>query len=148
VATSEALGFPAGLTALHVNDLAVSDRQHLEPLDRPSVSPRQRCRADDLVADERELGLDLGRRSSALLSLKGENLTGLVGAASRRRLLPPEVTVRDAAPLGVLSEEGCERFWIALVQCVGCGAQLVDHALEYRTDGSVTQGVGSYPGRA
>jgi hypothetical protein len=46
-------------------------------------------------------------------------------------VFPPEVAVRDAAPLSVLCEERGERFGITLTQRLGCGAKLIDHGRKY-----------------
>src|SRR5207244_1147657 len=67
--------------ALHVYDLAVADRQHLEPLD-PAPAREPARRADHFVADDGEVRLHAGARRAALLDLELENLTGLVGASS------------------------------------------------------------------
>jgi hypothetical protein len=48
-------------------------------------------------------------------------------------VLPPQVAVADAAPLGVLGKQRCERLRIAVVECFGRCAKLVDHDPEYRT---------------
>jgi hypothetical protein len=48
-----------------------------------------------------------------------QDLTGLVWPTSGRRVLPPEMSLRWAAPLSVLREEGYERLGIATVQRLG-----------------------------
>jgi hypothetical protein len=86
----EALGFPAGRAALHVDDLAVAQGQDLVALVTDSVGARPLRRADDLVvANIRERGLHLDSLLAALLDLELENLTGPVGAVSCRCALPP-----------------------------------------------------------
>src|SRR5581483_11772142 len=112
----EALGLPAGRAALHVDDLAVPDREHLEALPPCAVLPHPRRRADDpVVSDPRELRLDL-ERSASLLQPEAQDLTGLVGAASGRGALPPQAAVGNAAPLAVVCDQGCERFRVAPVE--------------------------------
>jgi hypothetical protein len=129
VRARKTLGLTAGGTALHVNDLSVTHGQHLIPLDSTAASgdepPR---RADDLVvADASELGLYLDPPLALLLDLKLENRTGLIGAASRRRAFPPQMPVRDAAPLRVLCEKRGKRLRVTAIECFGCRAKLVDH---------------------
>ena len=111
-AAGEALGFAAGGAALHVDDLAVPQCQHLVAL---------------LAATVGELRLDLDPAAASLFDLEGQDLTGLVRAVSDGRLFPPQMAVRDAAPLCVLCEQCRERFRVALAKRFGCGAKLVDH---------------------
>lgn len=127
-ATGEAFRRPAGRAALHVDDLAAVDRQDLEVLVLGSVRVTPGGRADQLVvADHRELGFDREAGPAVLGDLERQDLTGLVGAVSGGRVLPPQVTVRDAAPFGVVGEERGEGAGIAAVERVGRCAQLVDH---------------------
>jgi len=123
----EALGLAAGCEALHVGDLAAAHRQHLEPLLTSPVLAGPVRGADDPVANLDEFRLDLGRASASFADLELENLTGLVRAASGRCALPPEVPVRDAAPLGVLREQRCERSRITVPERLGSRTKLVDH---------------------
>lgn len=125
----EAFGLTAGAAALHVDDLPVAQGQHLIALDSRAAGLPPLRRSDDLVADLRELGLHLDPPVAALLDLKLENLTGLVGTVSDRRRLPPQMAVRDAAPLRVLGEQRSERPGVAAVERFGSCAQLVDHRL-------------------
>jgi hypothetical protein len=81
-APGEALGLTAGRATLHVDDLAVPEREHLVALATLTVGSEPGRRADDLVADLCELGLDLDRRVSAFLDLEPQDLTGLVGPSS------------------------------------------------------------------
>src|SRR5260370_36956562 len=75
--------------------------------------------------------LHLDPAAAALLDLEGQDLTGLVRAVSDGRLFPPQVAVRDAAPLRMLCEQCRERFGVALAERFGRGAKLVDHRPEY-----------------
>jgi hypothetical protein len=114
--------------ALHVDDLAVADRQDLIALVLPSVITSPRGRADDLVvADHRELGL-YPDWPTALLDLERQDLTGLVRAPSGWGVLPPEVTVGGAAPFCIVGEEKRERLRITLIQRLRCHTKLIDHA--------------------
>jgi hypothetical protein len=128
VAACEALGFAAGGAALHVDDLPVAECQDLETLLASSIGSEPLGRADDLVgADLSEPGLNLDASLAALLDLELQDLTGLVGAASGRRLLPPEVAMRNAAPLVLVSDQRRERLWVTPVERFGCSSQLIDH---------------------
>jgi len=80
-----------------------------------------------------ELRLHLESSLAPLLDLELQDLTGLDWAASGRCPFPPEVAVRHTAPFRVLGEQRGQRLWIALIQCLGRGAKLIDHAIEYRT---------------
>ena len=132
VPTREPLGFAHCSAALHVDDLVVSEGDHLEAFLSPPVAAGPRRRADDRVGSElSELRLHLDAPIAALLDLELQDLTGLVGSASGRCLLPPEVSVRQAAPLGVVREQGGEGCWIAVVECVCCGSELVDHGSSF-----------------
>jgi hypothetical protein len=92
-----------------------------------AVLGRPLGRTDDLVADLRELGLNVDPLSAAFADLKFEDLTGLVGAVSGGRALPPEVTVGDSPPLGTFREQRRKGDWVALVKRLGCRTKLVDH---------------------
>ena len=59
-ASREAFGLMTGRAALHVDDLAVTNGEHLEALVAVAISPEPRSRADDLLANLRELRLHLG----------------------------------------------------------------------------------------
>src|SRR5262249_43780443 len=91
--------------------------------------------ADDLVVAHDGVFRVDGDPSAALRHLELQDLTGLVGASSGRRVLPPEEAVRDAAPFRILSEERRERFRVATVERIGCGAKLVDHHPKCATGG-------------
>jgi hypothetical protein len=78
---------------------------------------------DDLVVTNTGERQILDRPSATSL----QDLTGLVWSASRGRVLPPEVTARNTAPLGAFREERHERFGIATVHRLGCCAKLLDH---------------------
>ena len=114
---------------MHVDDRSLPHGQHLIPLDSGTTSLEPVGRADDLLADLRELGLHLDAPLASLLDLKLENLTGLVRAVSGWRAFPPQMSVRDTAPLRVLREEGGERLGVAPIECFGCRAKLIDHRL-------------------
>lgn len=106
VPTGEAFGLPSGGAALHVDDLAVAQRQHLEALVPLPVFSDPLRRADDLVvAYLRELRLYLEPVLAPLLDLKRQDLTGLVRASSGGCVLPPEVTVGHPPPLGVVRQQ-------------------------------------------
>ena len=136
VRSCKSLGLTAGVAALHVDDLSVTHGQHLIPLDSAAAAgdepPR---RADDLVADLRELGLHLDLPLASLLDLKLENLTGLVGAVSCRRAFPPQMPVRDTAPLGPLSEQRGKRLGVTAIECFSCRTKFVDHRLKSSAPG-------------
>jgi len=128
VAACEALGFTAGGAALHVDDLPVAECQDLESLVALSVGSEPLGRADDLVvADLDELGLNLDAALATLLDLELQDLTGLVGAASGGRSLPPEVAMRHTTPLVLVSDQRRERLWVTPVERFGCCAKLFDH---------------------
>ena len=75
---------------MHVEDLAVAERQDLEALPASTVIAQPARGADDLVvADLREVGLDPDSPPAALPDLELQDLTGLVGAVSDRGLLHP-----------------------------------------------------------
>jgi hypothetical protein len=124
VTAGKALRFTLGGAFLHVPDLAVPEGDHhWVALRRHSVGTSPVRGGDDFVV------IDLGKREVVDLptAARLEDLTGLVWPASRRCALPPEVAVRDAAPLGILCEKRAERFGIAVTQCLGSGAKLIDH---------------------
>jgi hypothetical protein len=128
VAACEALGFAAGGAALHVDDLPVAECQDLEALVASSIRFQPLGRADDLVgADLGELRLNLDPALAPLLDLERQDLTGLLGAVSGGRSLPPEMAVRDATPLVLLSDQRRERLGITPIQRFGCSAKLIDH---------------------
>ena len=102
----------------------------MEALVAASVGVEPGARADDLVlADLLELRLYFDAALTALLYLELQDLTGLVRAASGWRSFPPQVAVRDAAPLGVVGKQQSERLGVALVQCFGGRAQLIVHGV-------------------
>lgn len=80
-----------------------------------------------MLVDLDELRLDLDPSLAPLPNLEPQDLTGLVGAVSDRRLLPPQEPVRDAAPLGFLGEQRREGLRVAAIERFGCRAQLIDH---------------------
>ena len=125
MSAGELLGFDSGSTALHVHDLVVPEGDdHGIPPPQLSVRiPQMRC-PDDLVvtdAGERQI-VDCPSAS------RTQDPTGLVWPTSGRCVLPPEMATRDAAPLGVLSEERDERFRIPEIQGLGGCSKLVDHS--------------------
>ena len=66
-------------------------------------------------------------------SAASENLTGLVGSVSGRRVPPPQVAARDTAPVQVLVEQRDEGLDVALVERRSGRSQAIDHAREYCT---------------
>ena len=84
---------------------------------------------DDLVVSNLGVVSSRGDPTGAAVSLDGEpqDLTGLVGPASARGVLPEEETAGDTPPFCVLSEERSERLGISAVERVGSSAKLVDH---------------------
>jgi hypothetical protein len=82
---------------------------------------------DDLVVADTGDGQILDRPAAACL----QDLTGLVGSASRGCVLPPEMAARRAAPLGVLCEERGERLGIPVPQRFCGSAKLIDHRSKY-----------------
>jgi hypothetical protein len=118
------LGFDSGGAALHVDNLAVPESDdHGIPSSESSLGISQLRRADDLVvtdAGERQI---LNRPAASCV----QDLTGLVWAASGGCVLPPEVSLGWAAPLGVFREQGHERLRVAAIQSLGCSTKLVDH---------------------
>ena len=131
VRAREPFGLTAGGAALHVNDLSVTHGQHLKPLNSTAVAAGDEPvrRADDLVADLRELGLHLDLPLASFLDLKLENLTGLFGAVSGGRAFPPQMPVRNTAPLRFLRKQRSKRLRVTAIECLGCRAKLVDHRL-------------------
>ena len=106
-AAREPVGFAAGGAALHVNDLPVSECQHLEAFVADTIDTDELGRGDDLVVTNLpELGLNLEPHFTALPDLQLQCLAGTIGAVTHRRVLPPQVTVRDAAPLRILLRTG------------------------------------------
>jgi hypothetical protein len=86
------------------------------------------CRPDDLVvADLCEFRVKVARVPAALLDQGLEDLTGLVGAVSGGRVFPPQMPVRDTAPLRVLCKQRRERVRVTAAECFGCPTKLVNH---------------------
>src|SRR6266516_2006887 len=128
LATCEAVGLAAAGAALHVDDLAVADREYLEAFLAAPVRAEPLRRADDhVIADPGELGLHLDSAVAARAGLGGQDLTGLVGAVSGGRAFPPQVTVRAASPLAFVCDQVGERAGVASVEGFRRGAELVDH---------------------
>lgn len=143
------LGLTAGVAAPHVNDLSVAHGQHLIPLDSTAAASDEPLRrADDLVADLRELGLHLDPLLASLLDLELENLTGLIGAVSGRCAFPPQMTVRDTAPLRILCEQRGKRLRVTAIECFGCRTKLVDHRLILRVGAGLRGDLSAPPGCA
>src|SRR5262249_34897805 len=105
-----------GTTVDHRPDLVVLYRQHLEQLvvrEDPLEAPLQTN--DHAAADARH---DLGAGFEARLLLYRvravfEDRPGLVRTASRRRVLPPQVTAFDALPMKVRIEESNQSIKVA-----------------------------------
>ena len=90
---------------------------------------RRTGRADEnVVADLRELRFDVDRLRAALLYLELQDMTGLVRATSGGSRLPPQVSVRDPAPLGIVGEERHQWTGVSSVQGLGRCAELVEPA--------------------
>ena len=87
-------------------------------------------RPDELASDFGERRLEEEPARAVLPDLEVQDLTGLVGTASGRRVPPPQVSLRNTAPLRALGEERRERTGIALVERLDRGSQLVDHRSE------------------
>ncbi len=124
MSAGELLGFASRGALLHVSDLAVAERDHYWiALRRHSVGTRPVRGTDDVVFS------DLSKREVVDLptAARLQDLTGLVRSPSRGGVFPPEMAVRDAAPLSVLCEERGERFGITVTQRLGCSAKLIDH---------------------
>src|SRR5262249_36830605 len=81
-------------------------------------------------------GLDVDPSAGLVVDPELQDLTGLVGTASARSALPPEVAARPPAPLRVLGEQRRKELRIAAIESLGGGAKLVDHRLEYRSSTS------------
>lgn len=131
---------PFRLTArsasLHVLNLAFADCDHLEPLLFSTVGCEPAGRPDDhVVADPFELRLDGDSSHARLLDLESQDLTGLVGAASRWGALPPEMTVGYAAPFRVFCEERGKRFGVAAIERLRSLSKLLEHCCKYCNDG-------------
>jgi hypothetical protein len=60
-----------------------------------------------------------------------QDLTGLVGPASRRCVLPPQRAAGHATPLCIVVEERREGLRIALVERVDRSVERVDHPADY-----------------
>jgi hypothetical protein len=106
VPTCEALGLSAGGETLKVDDLVIAEGDHLEALLPPTIRTQPVSRSDDRVlSDLSELGRDLDSVLAPLLNLEPQDLTGLVGAASGRGELPPQMAVRYPSPLRLFCEE-------------------------------------------
>jgi hypothetical protein len=126
----EPLGLPTGCAALHVDDLAVSECEHLEALlARARLVHPSGGADDDVVAGSGELRLDVDSTVSSFADLEGQDLTGLVGAVSGRRAFPPKAAVWDAAPLALVRDELGERSGVASVERIRCCSELVDHSV-------------------
>jgi len=116
---------------LHVDDLAVTDGEDLEALLTAAVGCEPAGRADDLVADLGELRRNHDLPFAALAELELQDLPGLVRAVSRRSLLPPQMSPRDAAPLVPLGDQRDKGLWVTPTERLGSDAQLVDHGNDH-----------------
>lgn len=124
----EPLGLAAGRAALHVDDLAVTEREHLKALlPRAGLVHPQRGADDHVVADSGEFGLHVDSPGAAFVDLEGQDLTGLVGPVSGRRPLPPQMATGDAAPFALVGDQLGERSRVASVEGIRRRPELVDH---------------------
>lgn len=141
VSSGEALGLTPSRTVLHVDDLAVGDRQNLVTLASTAVLVLPDRGTDDpVVAHEGELGFTYRQPTSSLVDREPQDLTGLVRPTSARRVSPQEEATRGAAPFGVVCKQGGKRVRIAPVQSLGRFTQLIDHdALDYDSRGTVVR---------
>ena len=133
----EPLGLAPRGAALHVHDLPVPDRQHLVALLPTPLGIEPLRRADDAVADLLELRLNLEPPPTA--ELEPQDLAGLVRPVSGRRVLPPEVAVRDAPPLALVGDQRDERPRIPTAERLGGRTQVIDHSVMVSADGAVRQ---------
>lgn len=102
--SGEAFGLAAAFEPLHVDDLAVVEGEDLVALLAAARCLQVGRGDDDVVAHLLEFRFHIQRLIAAFLELELQDLTGLIGAASGGRLLPPEVSMRDAAPLGICAK--------------------------------------------
>ena len=97
---------PTGVAVLHVDDPSAPVPEDMEPflLDPAGFDPgrltNERVRRDLIKICE-----ELDPLVAPILDQRPENLTGLIGAASTRRPLPPQMPARHPAPLGNLSKQ-------------------------------------------
>ena len=135
MAACEALGLAAGAAALHVDDRPVAKSEDLEALVLSSIRSEPLRRADDLVvADQRELGLDLDAVIAAPLDLNPQDLAGLIGAVTSGSAFPPEAPARDATPLVLIADQRGEGLRVTPVERFGCSSKPIDHESNYATD--------------
>src|SRR5258708_30484849 len=140
VASCEPLGFAAGPAALHVNDLAVVNSKLLVALLLLTVGAEPAGRAYDLVlAHQGEIRLDVEPRSASFLDLERQDLTGLLWASSGGGALPPEMTMREPAPLRTVSEQGSERLRVAVIESRRRRTKLINHEYEYASPALASQ---------
>ena len=132
----EAFGVLSRLAVLPVNDPAAADGHDVVALVLAPVFADPDEGTDHLVfADRRVVGLDQGRPSLVPRDPLLQGLTGLVGAVSGGRVLPPEVSARDPAPLCVISEQRGEWFRVAFELRFHSREELVDHRRRRRAHG-------------
>ena len=82
---------------------------------------------DDPVADLTEFGgFEPDTTVRLPFALELENLTGLIGAVSGGRSLPPEEAARHATPFEVFVQQRDERFGVAVVECGGGFLEALD----------------------
>src|SRR5262249_37048041 len=81
-----------------------------------------------------------------LPALERESLTGLVGAVSARRPLPPEVAAGEASPVEVGVKEGDERLRVALVEGVDRDPQPADQLVVHGPSVTAITGLTSRTG--
>src|SRR5581483_6040903 len=110
-------GLVSGRAALDVDDLVVAEGQDLEALPAAPVRAEPGRGGEDRVLVEPAEGrLDLDRAPATFVNLEAQDLTGLVGPVSGRRLVPPQSTARDAPPLAVSCDQRDERLGITAIE--------------------------------
>jgi hypothetical protein len=143
----EPLRRTAGTAALHLDDPAVAERKHAVALLPASPLVQQDCRADDLVgAGPDEVGTRLEPTARSLADPRRQGRTGFIRAPSGRCVLPPQTTLRNAAPLHVGSEQRDERLGVALVERLRRCTKPMEHpaAPEYMSAPAVARTVRNF----
>ena len=121
-------GLSAGAAVLPVDDVSVVDREDSVGLAPWPAALVEQARAhDDLVTNHLEARwFNASAPAQQLFVLELENRTGLVRAASGRRVPSPQVAAGEPAPFEVRVQQRHERFGIASIEGCGCLAQASD----------------------